>query len=151
MFSPASAFSIIAHSYWAFSVFLALLPCLPNPKVANQTTAWQWRLKSVSPTVPNYFHFLFEISSLASFPKAHLHLVYILSILAFRCLQCLCSCSCYTKPDSSIVLSDFSTSVTLFFFPPLSSFPFAKSVSLFICSSSFSSRLVLISTDVQFS
>lgn len=151
MFTPACAFPIIALFYWTFSVFLALLPCLLSPKVANLWVAGQWRLKSVSPTVPNYFHFLFEISSAASFPRAHLHLVDIFSILAFRCLQCLCSCSCYRKPDFYPPVWLLNICDSFFFFFPLSSFSFAKSISLSICSSSFSSRLVLISTDVQFS
>lgn len=99
--SILSLFSPLLHSVHlaGFSVFHVVFPSLPSSKVPSQAAAGQSKLKSVPPSVPNYFCFLFQISLFTLISQAQFCLVSLFSILAFRYLWYLCSCSCPTEPD----------------------------------------------------
>lgn len=99
--SILSLFSPLLHSVHlaGFSVFHVVFPSLPSSKVPNQSAAGHSKLKSVPPSVPNYFWFLFQISLFTLISQTQFCLVSLFSVLAFRYLWYLCSCSCNTEPD----------------------------------------------------
>lgn len=113
-FRPPRWFSIFAPSHRAFSVFLVLFPCPPSPKLPSTAITGQCKLKSISPTVLDYFCCVFQISLFTTISQAQFSLVYLFSILPLRCFQHLCSCYAKTDP-SSFLPSDFSTSLRVFF------------------------------------
>lgn len=98
-----------------FSVFHAVFPSLPSSKVPNQAAAGQSKLKSVSPSVPNYLCFLFQISLFNLISQAQFCLVSLFSVWPsdisgiYVPVPALLSQTLFFPPDSSTSVNPFSS------------------------------------------